>query len=83
MSHKKVYLERSPAKINLFLKVLEKRSDNFHNLETLFQALELSDHLSFEISYEKGQSENLEFSLDLRSNKAEIENLENERENIE
>ena len=75
MSHKKVYLERSPAKINLFLKVLEKRTDNFHNLETLFQALELSDHISFEISYEKGQSENLEFSLDLRSNKTEIENL--------
>ncbi len=70
-----VYLERSPAKINLFLKVLDKREDGFHNLETLFQALELSDHLTFKIDFEKGASENLDFSLEIDSNSAEIKAL--------
>jgi 4-diphosphocytidyl-2-C-methyl-D-erythritol kinase len=70
-----VYLERSPAKINLFLKVLDKRDDGFHNLETLFQALELSDHLTFKIDFEKKQSENLDFSLEIDSNSEEIKTL--------
>ena len=29
----------SPAKINLGLKVLNKRKDNFHNIKTIFQFL--------------------------------------------
>lgn len=70
-----VYLERSPAKINLFLKVLGKREDGFHNLETLFQALELSDHLTFTIDFEKGHSEDLDFSLEIDSNSEEIKAL--------
>jgi 4-diphosphocytidyl-2-C-methyl-D-erythritol kinase len=70
-----VYLERSPAKINLFLKVLDKREDGFHNIETLFQALELSDHLTFKIDFEKGQSEFLDFSLEIDSNSEEIKSL--------
>jgi len=35
----------APAKVNLFLRVLRKRDDGFHELETLFQAVDLSDHL--------------------------------------
>ncbi|HCK34552.1 MAG TPA: 4-(cytidine 5'-diphospho)-2-C-methyl-D-erythritol kinase, partial [Gemmatimonadetes bacterium] len=30
----------APAKVNLFLKVLHRRSDGFHELETLFQAID-------------------------------------------
>lgn len=37
----------SPAKINLFLRVLSKRSDGFHEIATLIQAIDLGDLLSF------------------------------------
>lgn len=36
---------KSPAKINLFLKLLKKRSDGFHELESLFAFLDLADDL--------------------------------------
>jgi 4-diphosphocytidyl-2-C-methyl-D-erythritol kinase len=36
---------RTPAKINIFLRVLGRRADNYHELETLFQAIELYDEL--------------------------------------
>lgn len=38
----------SPAKINLGLKVLNKRKDNFHNIETIFQFLDWGDQISIE-----------------------------------
>lgn len=37
----------SPAKINLFLRVLHKRSDGYHELASLFQAIDWSDRLTF------------------------------------
>ena len=37
----------SPAKINLFLHVLGRRSDGYHNLQTLFQLVETGDHMTF------------------------------------
>lgn len=36
---------RSPAKINIFLKVLSKRPDGYHELSTLMQAIDLCDIL--------------------------------------
>ena len=33
----------SPAKINLFLKILNKRKDNYHNIETIFEKVSLFD----------------------------------------
>ena len=41
---------RAPAKINLFLRVLSRRPDGYHNIETLFQAIDLYDELIFEES---------------------------------
>jgi len=35
----------APAKVNLYLRVLHRRPDGFHELETLFQAVALSDRL--------------------------------------
>ena len=35
----------SPAKINLFLKVLSKRPDGFHEIQTLFQRISLKDEI--------------------------------------
>ena len=38
----------SMAKINFGLNIVEKRSDGFHNLETIFYPIELCDKLTFE-----------------------------------
>ncbi|KAA8492423.1 4-diphosphocytidyl-2-C-methyl-D-erythritol kinase, chloroplastic [Porphyridium purpureum] len=38
----------SPAKINVFLRILGKRPDGFHELASLFQAVSLQDNLHFE-----------------------------------
>ncbi|MCK5640846.1 MAG: 4-(cytidine 5'-diphospho)-2-C-methyl-D-erythritol kinase, partial [Gammaproteobacteria bacterium] len=38
---------RSPAKLNLLLKVINKRPDGYHNLETLFERIDLCDQLEF------------------------------------
>lgn len=43
-------LLRSPAKINLFLRILRKRSDGYHELASLFQAIDLCDTLQFELA---------------------------------
>ncbi|MCK5580938.1 MAG: 4-(cytidine 5'-diphospho)-2-C-methyl-D-erythritol kinase [Candidatus Omnitrophica bacterium] len=37
----------SPAKLNLFLKVLEKRSDGYHGLKTVFERISLCDDIRF------------------------------------
>ena len=34
------------AKINIHLKVLAKREDGFHNLESIFQRISIADYLS-------------------------------------
>ena len=41
---------KTPAKVNLFLEVLNKRSDGYHNINSLFQAVSLYDNLSFELT---------------------------------
>jgi 4-diphosphocytidyl-2-C-methyl-D-erythritol kinase len=38
---------KAPAKINLFLKVLNKRPDGYHNIHSWFQAVGLFDQLTF------------------------------------
>lgn len=38
-----------PAKINLTLKVLNKREDGFHNIESIMQTISLFDYLTIEI----------------------------------
>ncbi len=39
----------APAKINLFLEVLNKRPDNYHNINSVFQAVSLYDRLEFSV----------------------------------
>lgn len=39
----------SPAKINLFLHIIGKRADGYHQLQTLFRLLNWGDHLHFYI----------------------------------
>lgn len=40
--------EFAPAKVNLFLDVLNKRADGYHDLGTVFQTLDMGDFLSAE-----------------------------------
>jgi 4-diphosphocytidyl-2-C-methyl-D-erythritol kinase len=40
----------TPAKINLTLRVLDRRPDGFHELDTVFQAIDLWDTLEFELA---------------------------------
>ena len=37
---------KSPAKVNLFLEIIKKREDGFHDLESVFQTIPLCDTLS-------------------------------------
>jgi 4-diphosphocytidyl-2-C-methyl-D-erythritol kinase len=39
----------APAKLNLFLHVTGKRPDGFHNLETIFQLVDLCDEIDIEL----------------------------------
>ncbi len=48
------------AKINIGLNIIEKRTDGFHNIETLFYPIGLSDILEF--TNKNTQSENIKFS---------------------
>ncbi len=43
-------LLRTYAKINLGLQVLEKRSDNFHKIETIFHRINLFDEIKFQFA---------------------------------
>lgn len=38
---------QSPAKLNLFLHITGRREDGYHNLQTLFQFIDLCDELTF------------------------------------
>lgn len=46
---KKVTLP-SPAKLNLFLYITNKRADGYHELQTLFQFLDFGDEIEIEIT---------------------------------
>jgi 4-diphosphocytidyl-2-C-methyl-D-erythritol kinase len=41
---------KAPAKVNLHLEVLDRRKDGFHNLESVFFALDFCDTLRFELA---------------------------------
>ena len=41
---------RSPAKLNLMLNITGRREDGYHLLETVFQFIDLCDHLSFVVT---------------------------------
>jgi len=40
----------SPAKVNLFLRVVGRRPDGYHDLSSLFQTISLGDTLSFQLA---------------------------------
>ena len=45
----------APAKLNLFLKVLNKRKNGYHNLQSIFHLIDLQDEIFIKIRYEDTQ----------------------------
>lgn len=45
----RTYKFKSPAKINIGLRVLSKRNDGFHNIETIFYPVEIYDEITLRI----------------------------------
>ena len=59
---------RALAKINLSLLVLNKRSDGFHDLRTVFQTISLADTIDIEFTPGRGREVTLESELDIADN---------------
>ena len=55
MNEPRIVTKKAPAKVNLFLHILSKRSDDFHELESLISFTEFGDKVTV------WESENLEF----------------------
>jgi 4-diphosphocytidyl-2-C-methyl-D-erythritol kinase len=52
-NHKKNVISlKAPAKVNLFLEILGKRDDGYHEIETIMQEIDLADILQFEETQE-------------------------------
>ena len=51
---------KTPAKINLTLEVLNKRPDGFHNIQSIMQAINLYDYITFKV--ERSQELSIELS---------------------
>ena len=58
----------SPAKLNLGLNVVSKRDDGYHNLETVFVPLMLSDRITFKKSDKISVTTNSDFLNNLKDN---------------
>ena len=55
---------KCPAKINLSLKIINKREDGFHNIESVMQAISLYDYLTISIDKSQGLMINLSGTSD-------------------
>ena len=58
----------SPAKINLFLEVLQRNNDGYHSIETVFQEINLCDQLTFRFEPEEITLETDSEALPLQEN---------------
>ncbi|KAJ8907179.1 hypothetical protein NDN08_003661 [Rhodosorus marinus] len=50
----------SPCKINLFLRIIRKREDGYHELASMFQAISLHDDLLFDVLPDDAEGDQLE-----------------------
>ena len=53
----------APAKINLFLHIVGKRPDGYHNLQTVFQFLDYGDELYFDLNCSGAITRSYDLSL--------------------
>jgi 4-diphosphocytidyl-2-C-methyl-D-erythritol kinase len=56
MAAVKLLAERAPAKINLFLRVVGRRADGYHELDSVFVPISLADRLRIEIRPQRAAS---------------------------
>jgi len=70
-----IYRVKSPAKINLGLRVLSKRKDGYHNIETIFYPVNLFDMLTVRIA--PSNEKNSRPVIKIKSNINKINNKEN------
>ncbi len=56
------------AKLNLDLRVLHKRSDNFHELRTIFQTISLKDTLQIGFEFSKRTAIHIDSSVEIADN---------------
>jgi 4-diphosphocytidyl-2-C-methyl-D-erythritol kinase len=65
----------SPCKINLFLRIIRKREDGFHDLASLFQAIGFGDTLELSRLEESDHIDNDEFSCNMAGVPKDSSNL--------
>jgi 4-diphosphocytidyl-2C-methyl-D-erythritol kinase len=75
MIKKSLHLEKAYAKLNLFLNVLGRRDDGYHNIDTIFQAIDLADFLTFSITVECGRADEIDFEINIDSNSKAVKSL--------
>ncbi len=68
---KKIITLKSYAKVNLFLEIVGKRPDGYHDLETLFQEISLADDLTLSV-LEKPEIQIQTDSLDIPTDKTNL-----------
>ncbi|MBU2530817.1 MAG: 4-(cytidine 5'-diphospho)-2-C-methyl-D-erythritol kinase [Elusimicrobia bacterium] len=60
---------KSPAKINLFLEIMGKRQDGYHDLITVFAKINVFDYISIEKTVSEGIKVNMKSNSNLRLKK--------------
>ncbi|MFH1374882.1 MAG: 4-(cytidine 5'-diphospho)-2-C-methyl-D-erythritol kinase [bacterium] len=55
----------TPAKVNLFLQILQRRPDGYHDINSLFQAVTLFDTLNFSVTASDGVTIRLQPGIEL------------------
>jgi 4-diphosphocytidyl-2-C-methyl-D-erythritol kinase len=70
----KIYKVKSPAKVNIGLRVLSKRKDGFHNIETIFYPIKIYDEITVKIGKIKAADNKITVTTSL---KQKIKNEDN------
>lgn len=71
----KIYKIKSPAKVNIGLRVLSKRKDGFHNIETIFYPVKIYDEISLKISDIKAKENNISIKTNLKEKLKREDNI--------
>lgn len=53
----------SPSKINLFLRIVRRREDGYHELASLFQAINLGDQIKFKVLPEGAEADEFDCNM--------------------
>src|SRR6266508_3591650 len=69
------YTVRAPAKINIGLRVLSKRKDGYHNIETIFYPVKLYDTIRLSIRIRSQAGAMARDRVRLTTNSKELKNI--------